>query len=235
MLYILLIMTIILSSVMINRNLLVHSIKSLRLMTIRKQNPLHLTITNDFIQNNNEINNNNNNNNNNINKNNNEFYMKLALRHAQHSFREKEVPIGAVITDSDGIVIATGRNQVETLKDGTAHAEILCLRKAANVIDNWRLNNCILYTTLEPCPMCMGAIQNFRIKKVVYAASDHRLGACGSWINLISSKHPFHNVELEKGVLEEESSILLKRFFQMRRREQNDGPILDRGTELIEN
>ena len=221
-------MTIILSSVMINRNVLVFSIKSYSVMTIKKLSRLYLTTLKaiDIIQNNNDINFN-------INQtNNNEFYMKLALRHAQHSFREKEVPIGAVIADSNGIVIATGRNQVETLKDGTAHAEILCLRKAANVIDNWRLNDCTLYTTLEPCPMCMGAIQNFRIKKVVYAASDYRLGACGSWIDLVSSKHPFHNVELERGVLEEESSILLKRFFQMRRRENDEGPIIDRGGTL---
>jgi tRNA(adenine34) deaminase len=213
---------------MINRNVLVFSIKSFSVMTIKKISRLYLTTLKaiDIIQNNNDINFN-------INEtNNNEFYMKLALRHAQHSFREKEVPIGAVIADSNGIVIATGRNQVETLKDGTAHAEILCLRKAANVIDNWRLNDCTLYTTLEPCPMCMGAIQNFRIKKVVYAASDYRLGACGSWIDLVSSKHPFHNVELERGVLEEESSILLKRFFQMRRRENDEGPIIDRGGTL---
>lgn len=168
---------------------------------------------------------------NDIKQNDNEFYMRLALRHAQHSFREKEVPIGSVIADSNGIVIATGRNQVETLKDGCAHAELLCLRKAANVIGNWRLHNCTLYTTLEPCPMCLGAIQSFRIKKVVYGAPDHRLGACGSWVNLVSAQHPFHQIEIEGGVLQEESSILLKRFFQMRRREKADNsPVIDRGS-----
>ncbi len=94
-----------------------------------------------------------------------------------------------------------------------------CLRQAASMRNNWRLNNCTLYTTLEPCPMCMGAIQGFRIKRVVYAAPDLRLGSLGSWIDLVNANHPFHNVEVTGGVLEEESSILLKRFFQMRRRE----------------
>lgn len=201
-----------------NRNGIAYSKQALKLVAIRNYKPLYSSLTtNDININGNK-------------QNNNEFYMKLALRHAQHAFREKEVPIGAVIADSNGTVIATGRNQVETLKDGCAHAEILCLRRAADVIGNWRLNDCTLYTTLEPCPMCLGAIQSFRIKKVVYGASDHRLGACGSWVNLVEAQHPFHLVELEGGVLQEESSILLKRFFQMRRREQlDDIPIIDRG------
>ena len=148
-----------------------------------------------------------------------ENYMRLALRHAQHAFREKEVPIGAVIVDSNGIVLATARNQVETKHDVTAHAEIECLRKVTKLRNNWRLPDCTLYSTLEPCPMCLGAIQASRIKRVVYAAPDLRVGACGSWVDLVTSKHPFHTVELKSGLLQEESSILLKRFFQMRRRE----------------
>ena len=209
---------IIMISSITNRNGIAYSKQALKLVAIRNYKPLYSSLTtNDININGNK-------------QNNNEFYMKLALRHAQHAFREKEVPIGAVIADSNGTVIATGRNQVETLKDGCAHAEILCLRRAADVIGNWRLNDCTLYTTLEPCPMCLGAIQSFRIKKVVYGASDHRLGACGSWVNLVEAQHPFHLVELEGGVLQEESSILLKRFFQMRRREQlDDIPIIDRG------
>ena len=148
-----------------------------------------------------------------------ENFMRLALRHAQHAFREKEVPIGAVIVDSNGIVLATARNQVETKHDVTAHAEIECLRKVTKLRNNWRLPDCTLYTTLEPCPMCLGAIQASRIKRVVYGASDLRVGACGSWVDLVSSKHPYHTVEIKSGLLQEESSILLKRFFQMRRRE----------------
>jgi tRNA(adenine34) deaminase len=173
---------------------------------------------------------------------NDEYFMRLALRHAQHSFREKEVPIGAVVVDSNGVVLAAARNGVEGKKDATAHAEIECLRKAAKLRSNWRLNDCTLYTTLEPCPMCLGAIQGSRIKKVVYGAPDHRVGACGSWVNLVQAKHPFHAVEVIGGILQDESSILLKRFFQMRRREASEldipePEVIDRGEfakELIE-
>jgi tRNA(adenine34) deaminase len=149
-----------------------------------------------------------------------EHYMRLALRHAQHSFREKEVPIGAVIVDVNGEILATSRNRVETKKDVTAHAEIDCLRKAAELKGNWRLSGCTLYSTLEPCPMCMGAIQASRISRVVYAAPDIRVGACGSWVDLVSSKHPYHEVEIRGDLLKEESSVMLRRFFQMRRREK---------------
>lgn len=149
-------------------------------------------------------------------------YMKLALRHAQHAFREKEVPIGAVLVDEHGVVISAARNRVEALCDATAHAEMECLRAASKIKKNWRLINCTLYTTLEPCAMCASAIQSSRVKKVVYAAPDTRLGAFGSWVDLIKAQHPFHSIEIERGVCEEESSLLLKRFFQMRRREGSD-------------
>ena len=156
------------------------------------------------------------------------YPMRLALRHAQHSFREKEVPIGAVIVNDEGKVIATGRNQIETLKDPTAHAEINCIRKASEVLGTWRLNNHTLYTTLEPCPMCLGAIQQARIKKVVYAAKDIRMGGLGSWIDMIGEyKHPFHQVEVDYGVLELESTTLLKKFFLLRRRESESNGLLD--------
>lgn len=146
-------------------------------------------------------------------------YMKLALRHAQHAFREKEVPIGAVLVAADGTVISAARNRVEGLKDATAHAEIECLRSAAKLTDNWRLLDCTLYSTLEPCPMCVSALQAFRVKRVVYAAPDKRLGALGSWVDLVGANHPYHKLEIERGICEEESAILIKRFFQMRRRE----------------
>lgn len=161
--------------------------------------------------------------------------MRLALRHAQHAFREKEVPIGAVITDSEGRVIATGRNQVEKMQDPTCHAEINCIRAAAAVQNNWRLIGHTLYTTLEPCPMCMGAIQAARIKRVVYGAKDLRLGALGSWIDMAQDKkHPFHDVDIHGGVLENESGALLSRFFLLRRRELasanvTDSSLFDRG------
>jgi tRNA(adenine34) deaminase len=149
-------------------------------------------------------------------------FMKLALRHAQHAFREKEVPIGAVLVDEDGIVVAAARNRVEALCDATAHAEMECLRRASKIKGNWRLLNCTLYTTLEPCTMCASALQSFRVKKVVYAAPDRRLGGLGSWVDLVGAKHPFHELEVESGVCAEESALLLKRFFQMRRREKKE-------------
>ncbi|RYH12947.1 nucleoside deaminase [archaeon] len=143
-----------------------------------------------------------------------ERFMKLAIRHAQHAYREKEVPVGAVIVDDQGEVIAASRNRVEATHDATAHAEVDCMRKAALFKQNWRLLDCTLYTTLEPCPTCLSAAQSFRIKRLVYAAKDLRLGACGSHINLADAIHPYHQVEIEGGVLEEEASILLRRFFQ---------------------
>lgn len=148
-----------------------------------------------------------------------EHFMKLALRHAQHAARENEVPIGAVIVNSDGKVIAASRNRVEAEKDATAHAEILCMREAAKQNDNWRLSNCTVYSTLEPCPMCLSAMQSFRISRLVYGAKDIRLGACGSYVNLLEQKHPFHRIEVSGNLLAEASEGLLKRFFQGRRAE----------------
>lgn len=111
--------------------------------------------------------------------------MKLALRHAQHAFREDEVPVGAVIVDENGNVLAASRNRVEAHHDATAHAEIVCMRQAADMQKDWRLLKCTLYSTLEPCPMCLSAMQSFRIDRLVYGAKDTRLGACGSYINLL--------------------------------------------------
>ena len=152
-----------------------------------------------------------------------EHFMRLALRHAQFAFREKEIPVGAVLVDEHGSVLATARNSVETSKDATAHAEVAVMRKAAQMLGNWRLANCTLYTTLEPCAMCFSAAQSFRIRRLVYGAFDKRLGALGSWVDLTSQPHPFHKVEVTGGVLEEEASTLLRRFFQLRRREKQTG------------
>jgi tRNA(adenine34) deaminase len=146
-----------------------------------------------------------------------EAFMRLALRHAQHAYREKEVPIGAVIVDNNGIVVAASRNRVESEFDATAHAELDCMRKAAKIKMNWRLSNLTLYSTLEPCAMCMGAMQAFRIDRVVYGAKDIRLGACGSWIK-IDENHPYHKIQISGGVLSDESSNLLKSFFVNRRK-----------------
>lgn len=141
-------------------------------------------------------------------------FMKLAIRHAQHAYREREVPIGAILVDENHSVVASARNSVEELHDATAHAEILCMRKAADLLENWRLHGCTLYTTLEPCVTCFSAAQSFRIKRIVYGAKDLRLGACGSFQSQQTIKHPFHEIEVQGGVLEDESALLLRRFFK---------------------
>ena len=156
-----------------------------------------------------------------------ESFMRLALRQAQHAYREGEVPIGAIVVSSDGEVLAASRNRIEASNDATAHAEIDCMRKASKVVSNWRLVDCTIYSTLEPCAMCLSAMQSCRIKKVIYGASDNRLGACGSWIDLGNSKHPFHKIEISGGLLASESSMLLKRFFQSKRIERRSGECVD--------
>ncbi|MEI6242842.1 MAG: tRNA adenosine(34) deaminase TadA [Chlamydiota bacterium] len=144
------------------------------------------------------------------------FFMKEALKEAEKAFKEAEVPVGAVLVFQDKI-IARGHNQVELLKDATAHAEMLCLTSGASFLENWRLVDTTLYSTLEPCAMCSGAILASRVKRLVWGAKDLRLGANGSWIDLFSMKHPMHEVLITKGVLEEFSSHLLKAFFQKKR------------------
>jgi len=144
------------------------------------------------------------------------FYMRQALKEAKKAFDLDEVPIGAVIVFKDKI-IAKGHNQVELLKDATAHAEMICLTSASEYINDWRLNDTTLYCTVEPCLMCAGAILAARVKRIVWAAKDIRVGANGSWIDVFSKKHPMHEVEITKNILDNESSLLLKEFFQIKR------------------
>lgn len=151
-----------------------------------------------------------------------ESFMHLALRQAQHAYREGEVPIGAIVVSSDGVVLSASRNRIEASNDATAHAEIDCMRKVSKLINNWRLVDCTLYSTLEPCAMCLSAMQSFRIKRIIYGANDNRLGACGSWIDLGNMKHPFHKIEISGGLLASESSLLLRRFFQSKRMERKN-------------
>lgn len=140
-------------------------------------------------------------------------FMWHALEEAKKAFTKGEVPVGAVIV-IDNEVIAAAHNSVETLRDPTAHAELLCIRSAAQKLGDWRLLGATLYTTLEPCSMCLGAALLARIGRVVYAAPDLRHGACGSWVNLLSSKHPTHELEIKGGILQDESAKLLREFFQ---------------------
>jgi tRNA(adenine34) deaminase len=145
-----------------------------------------------------------------------EYFMQVALKEAQKAFDKNEVPVGSIIVFEKNI-IARSHNQVELLKDATAHAEMLSLTQASSYMNNFRLLNTTLYTTLEPCIMCAGAIINSRVTRVVYAAKDKRVGAHQSLINIFE-KHPIHTVEIKGGVLEELSSNLLKIFFEKQRK-----------------
>jgi len=149
-----------------------------------------------------------------------ETFMREALKAARKAFEADEVPVGAVLV-YENRVIARGHNQVELLQDATAHAEMLCLTSGAGVLGNWRLAKTTLYCTLEPCPMCAGALLASRVERIVWAAPDVRLGANGSWVDLFAIKHPMHTIEISKGVLEEEASSLMVDFFQSQRKRKD--------------
>jgi tRNA(adenine34) deaminase len=148
-------------------------------------------------------------------------FMRMALRQAQIAFDMKEIPIGCVIV-KDGVVIGKGYNQVEQLKDATAHAEIIAIGTAASTLDNWRLDGCTLYVTLEPCPMCAGAILNSRVSRIVYGSPDSRFGGCGTTIDVITGNALKRAVEVTGGILADECLGLLKGFFQQMRLEKGD-------------
>ena len=150
-----------------------------------------------------------------------EKFMRLALRQAEMAFDANEVPIGCVIV-KEGKVIGKGYNQVESLKDATAHAEILAIGAASSAVENWRLSDCTLYVTLEPCPMCAGAILNSRISRVVYGSPDSRFGGCGTTVDVISNNALKRDVVITSGVLAEECLGLLQLFFQEMRARKGD-------------
>ena len=144
-------------------------------------------------------------------------FMKLALKEAQKACDKLEVPVGAVIV-KDGKVIAKAHNLKETKFDTTKHAEILAIQKASKKLGSWRLLDCEMYVTLEPCSMCAGAMINSRIKKLYIGALDEKTGACGSVLNLLED-YPFnHKIEVEKGILQKECETMLKDFFKMLRK-----------------
>lgn len=145
-----------------------------------------------------------------------EQFMRLALREAVAAGEHGDVPVGAVVVH-DGEVVGTGRNERELRADPTAHAELLALRAAALTLGGWRLPGAVLYVTLEPCPMCAGAIQQARIARTVYGAPDQKLGAAGSVIDILGNPRLLHRVEVQGGVLAGESLAVLQRFFDERR------------------
>lgn len=145
-------------------------------------------------------------------------FMEEALEEARKAFALEEVPVGSVAV-REGKVIARAFNEVESLKDASAHAELLCLKRAAEVLGRWRLFDVTLYTTLEPCCMCAGALFSFRVQRLVWGAMDIRQGADGSFVSLLSQKHPIYEFPVSRGVLAEPASQLMKTFFQKRRGE----------------
>lgn len=146
-----------------------------------------------------------------------EEYMEYALALASRAAEEGEIPVGCVIADADGNIIGRGRNKREESHDATHHAEIEAIREACGSIGDWRLGGCTIYVTLEPCPMCAGAIINSRIKRVVFGAYDPKAGSCGSVNNLFSFPYN-HSPEVEGGFMQDECALLLKQFFAELRR-----------------
>ena len=142
-----------------------------------------------------------------------EAYMRLALALAETAAGHGDVPVGCVIADADGIVIGKGRNRRKENCDATAHAEIEAIREACRTRGSWQLNDCVLYVTLEPCPMCAGAIINARIPKVVFGTREENTGACGSVLDLFSENF-HHRPSVYTGICADESRRLLACFFQ---------------------
>jgi tRNA(adenine34) deaminase len=147
---------------------------------------------------------------------NDEQFLRFAIAAALTAEASGEVPVGAVVV-RDGAILATGHNRVITDSDPTAHAEIVALRAAGLALGNYRLEGCDLYTTLEPCAMCAGAILHARIRRLVYAASDPKAGACGSVLPVLNHPRLNHRVEVSSGLLAEECGPMLTAFFRSRR------------------
>jgi len=145
-----------------------------------------------------------------------EFYMAMALAQAEEALAADEVPVGAIIV-RDGVVLAAAHNGREQLRDPTAHAEMIAITQAAAAIDSWRLGQCTLYVTLEPCPMCAGAIQQARLSKLVYGAEDPKAGAVKSIFQLLNDSRLNHQVEVESGIMAEQCSQMLTDFFKQKR------------------
>ncbi len=146
-------------------------------------------------------------------------FMTAAIGQAQIARDNGDVPVGVVIVHENQI-IAKGYNQRDQLNDSTAHAEIIALTAACDYIGNWRLNDCTIYVTLEPCPMCAGALVLARLDRLVYGCDDPKAGACGSLYNIVQDDRLNHRIEITKGILAEQCSALLTEFFQNRRKEK---------------
>ena len=147
-----------------------------------------------------------------------EHFMREALRQAQKAYEAKEVPVGAVVA-REGKIVAHAYNQVELLKDATAHAEMLALTQAEAAVGDWRLIDCDLYVTKEPCAMCAGALVHTRIRRVIFGCADPSAGAAGSMMNLLQMPTLNHRCEITSGVLQNDCAAILQDFFRKRREE----------------
>jgi tRNA(adenine34) deaminase len=145
-------------------------------------------------------------------------HMEMALEEAAAAADENEVPVGAVIVSMEKGVIARAHNQRERLHDPTAHAEMIAITQAANALQSWRLDNCLLYVTLEPCPMCAGAVVLARLPSVVYGTSDPKAGACDSLFRITSDPRLNHRAQIIRGVLAERCAEMLSGFFAQKRK-----------------
>ena len=154
---------------------------------------------------------------------NDDYFMREALRQAQKAYAAGEVPIGAVVVRA-GKIVARAHNQVELLKDATAHAEMLALTQAEAAVGDWRLTDCDLYVTKEPCAMCAGGLVHTRIRRIIFGCTDPNGGAAGSVINLLQMSGFNHHCDIVSGVLQDECSAILQNFFRKRRDEQTETP-----------
>jgi len=145
------------------------------------------------------------------------YFMSEALRLATKAFEKEEVPVGAVVV-RDGKIIGRAYNQVELLKDATAHAEMLAITQAEAAVGDWRLNDCDLYVTKEPCVMCAGALVHVRMRRVIFGCADERSGGAGGQVNLLQMRGLNHRCAIASGVLRDECAGLLQSFFQARRK-----------------
>ena len=146
-----------------------------------------------------------------------ETQMKIALTEALKAYDEGEIPVGAVLTNEDGILICKNHNRIEQFNDATAHAEILTIREASRILNRRRLSGCTLYVTMEPCPMCAGALILSRISRLVYGLPDSKFGASESLFNITNNPALNHRANITAGVLEEDCRRLMKKFFEERR------------------
>jgi tRNA(adenine34) deaminase len=149
-----------------------------------------------------------------------ERWMLLALEAAEKAELNGDVPVGCVVIHPDHGLVASAFNRREAVQDPTAHAEVLALREASARLGRWRLSDCTLYVTLEPCFMCAGALVNARVKRVVYAASDSKAGACESLANVLSDARLNHRCEVSRGILEEPARLQLQSFFRAKRKKR---------------